>query len=180
MQSCTAHALYFHPVFSPHSTSIGRSSELSPVLVREAGDGQLGSIRPNKIPSKTKGSDLTIGDGAEAGCQAVPAIDGNNGQRQVDQFFVGKILAYLGIDLVWHVVNGNQGHCLRPCQSCPLTLGIERSLAPGNEFIETLFGFAARPRGFSMQIDSIRAPVELRRANFDKLDQQRLLAGKIG
>src|SRR5713101_1635143 len=94
--------------------------------------------------------------------------------------FVGKILAYLGIDLVWHVVNGNQGHCLRPCQSCPLTLGIERGLAPGNEFIETLFGFAARPRGFSMQIDSIRTPVELRRANFDKLDQQRLLAGKIG
>src|SRR5260370_28612477 len=125
-------------------------------------------------------SSLAIGDGAKAGCQAVPASDGNNGQRQVDQFFVGKILAYLGIGLVWHVVNGNQGHCLCPCQSCSLTLGIERSLAPGNEFIETLFGFAARPRGFSMQIDSIRAPVELRRANFDKLDEQRLLAGKIG
>src|SRR5260370_24541191 len=52
MQSCTAHALYFHPVFSPHCTSIVRSSELSPVLLREAGDGQVGRIPPNTFQGK--------------------------------------------------------------------------------------------------------------------------------
>src|SRR5260370_17823711 len=66
-------------------------------------------------------SSLAIGDGAKAGCQAVPAIDGNNAHRQVDQFFFGKILAYLRIGLVLHVVNANQGHSLSPCQTSPLT-----------------------------------------------------------
>jgi hypothetical protein len=98
---------------------------------------------------------------AEADRQAVPAVDGNNRQRQVDQFLIRKLLAYFCIRLVRHVVNGNQGHCLCPCQGCPLTLTIERGLAPGNEFVDALFGFAARPRRFGMQIDSIRTPIHL-------------------
>jgi len=98
---------------------------------------------------------------AEADRQAVPAVDGNNRQRQVDQFLIRKLLAYFSIRLVRHVVNRNQGHCLRPCQGCLLTLAIERGLAPGNEFVDALFGFAARPRRFGMQIDSIRTPIHL-------------------
>ncbi len=133
-----------------------------------------------RLPRDNRRVALALGDGAKADCQAVPAIDGNNGQRQVDQFFVGKILAYLSIGLVWHVVNGNQGHCLRPCQGCPLTLTIERGLAPGNEFVDALFGFAARPRRFGMQIDSIRTSIDLRSTNFDKFNEQGLLTGQTG
>lgn len=93
---------------------------------------------------------LLFGNRAEADRQAIPAVNGNNGKRQVDQFFVGKLLAYRCICLVQHVVNGDQGYRLRPCQGSLLTLSIEWGLTPGNEFVQALFGFAARPRCFSM------------------------------
>jgi hypothetical protein len=121
-----------------------------------------------------------FGNPAEADRQAVPAINGNNGQCQVDQLFVRKLLTYFFIHLVWHVVNRNESHGLRPCQSCSLTLSIERGLAPGRESVQALFGFAARPRGISMQVDSIRTPVDLGGANLDEFNEQRLLAGKLG
>ena len=121
-----------------------------------------------------------LGNGAEADRQPVPAVDGNDGQRQVDQFFVGKLLANCLIHLIWHVVNGNQGHGLRPGQGGPLSLGVERGLAPGHQFVQALFGFAARPRGFGMQIDSIRTPIDLGRTNFHEFNEQRLLASEGG
>jgi hypothetical protein len=71
------------------------------------------------------------------------------------------MFAYFCIRFVRHMVNGDQGYCLCPGQSCALTLGIEWGLAPGNKFIQALFGFAARPRGFGMQIDSIGTPIDL-------------------
>jgi hypothetical protein len=120
---------------------------------------------------------LLFGNRAETDRQAVPPVDGNNGQCQVDQFFVGKMLEHFCIRLVRHVINRNQGHRLRPCQSCPLTSRVERGLAPGNKLVNALFCFAARPRSFGMQIDSISTPVDLRRANFDEFNEQRLLTG---
>jgi hypothetical protein len=57
---------------------------------------------------------LLFGNRAETDRQAIPAVDGNNGERQVHQLFVGKLLAYRCIHLVQHVVNGNQGYRLRP------------------------------------------------------------------
>ncbi len=58
---------------------------------------------------------LLFGNRAETDGQAVPAVDGNNGQRQVNQFLVGKLLTYCCIRLVWHVVNRNEGYGFRPC-----------------------------------------------------------------
>ena len=104
---------------------------------------------------------LLFGNRAEADRQTIPTVDGNNGERQVDQVFLAKLLAYRCIRLVRHVVTGNQGYRLRPCQGCLLTLGIKWGLTPGNEFVQALFAFAARPRRFGMQIDSIRTPVDL-------------------
>ena len=90
------------------------------------------------------------------------------------------MFARLFVDLVWHVVNGHERHGLCPGQRCPLAFGEEGSIAPGNKLIKTLFGFAARPRGLRVQVDSIRAPVELRRADLDEFNQQRLLVGQGG
>jgi hypothetical protein len=104
---------------------------------------------------------LLFGNRAEADRQAVPAVNGNDGQRQVDQFFVGKLLTYCSIRFVRHMVYGNEGHSFRPCQSRPLPLTKERSITPGNQFVQALFGFTARPRGFGMQIESIRTPIDL-------------------
>jgi hypothetical protein len=50
---------------------------------------------------------LLFGNRAETDRQAIPAVDGNNGERQVDQLFVGKLLAYRYIRLVRYVVKGN-------------------------------------------------------------------------
>ena len=107
---------------------------------------------------------------AEADRQPVPAIDRHGGQRQVHQLLVGKLLARLLVDFVRNVVNRDERYGLRPGQRCSFAFGKEGAFAPGNEGIEALFGFAARPRGFDMQVESIRAPVDLRRANFDEFD----------
>ena len=64
--------------------------------------------------------------------QTIPAVDGNNGERQVNQFFLAKLLVYHCIRLVWYVVKGNQGNRFGPRQGCLLTLGIEWCLTPGN------------------------------------------------
>ncbi len=121
-----------------------------------------------------------FGNGTKADRQAVPAVDGNNRQRQVDQFFVTELRSHGCIDLIWHMINGNERHGLRPRQGRPLPLGIEWGLAPGYEFVEALFGFAARPRRFGVQIDSIRAPIDLRRPNFHQFNEQWGLSGKRG
>src|SRR6266566_181970 len=97
----------------------------------------------------------------EADRQTIPGVDGYYGQRQVDQFFAGKLFAHRCIYGVWHVVNRNESHGLCPCQSCPFTLSIERGLAPGKKFVDALFGFTARPRGFGMRVYSIGTPVDL-------------------
>ena len=115
--------------------------------------------------------------GAKGDVEPIGGIDGDQRERQVHQFLLGELLARLVIHLVRHVVNGNQGHCLRPCQSCPLALGIERGLAPGHQFVDALFRFATRPRRFGMQIDSIGTPVDLGYPNSDEFKEQRLLAG---
>src|SRR5947199_9636383 len=98
---------------------------------------------------------------AKANRQTIPPIDRNNSQGQVNQFLLSKLLANLLIYLVGHMLNGNQGYGLRPCQGRSLTLGIEWSLTPGNQSVNTLFSFATRPRSFSMQIDSIGTSVDL-------------------
>ena len=81
------------------------------------------------------------------------------------------MLVRLFIDIVGHVVNRHERHGFRPCQGCPFALGKKGSLSPGNKRIKTLFGFAARPRGFRMQVDSIRAPIDLRCTNLDEFDE---------
>ncbi len=97
----------------------------------------------------------------EANRQTIPSVDGNNSQGQVNQFLLSKLLAYLLIYLVEHMINGNQGYGLRPCQGRSLTLGIEGSLAPSNQSVNALFSFATRPRSFGMQIDSIGTSIDL-------------------
>lgn len=93
-----------------------------------------------------------------------------------DQFFIGKLLAHGHIHLIRHVVNGRECHGLGPGQSGSLALGIKRGLAPGHQFVQALFGFPARPRGFGVQIDSIRTPIDLGHPNFHEFNEQRLLA----
>ena len=108
---------------------------------------------------------------AEADRQPIPAINGYHRQRKVDQLFLGEVLARFFINVVGYVINGDKRHGLRTCQSYPLALGKKGGFSPGNKGIKTLFGFAARPRGFRMQVDSIRAPVDLRCANLDEFDE---------
>jgi hypothetical protein len=67
-----------------------------------------------------------------------------------DQVFLAQLVASYRVELIGHVVNRHQRHRLRPGQSGPLPLGIERSFAPGRECVEALFSFATRPRGFGM------------------------------
>ncbi len=49
---------------------------------------------------------------AEPDAKAVPRVDRREGQGQIGRFFIGKMRAHLLIDLVWHVIERDQGELL--------------------------------------------------------------------
>ena len=70
------------------------------------------------------------GFGAEADGKAVPAIDRDKGKCQIHQFRLVKMLAYLLVQLIRHLVTGNESYSLRPGQGCALPFGVKRRLPP--------------------------------------------------
>ena len=145
-----------------------------------AGGGLTCRNTPCGHPGWWGGLSTSFRGNAEADRHAVPAIHRGDRQRQVDQLFLAELPTRLFVDLVRHVVYGDERDGFRPGQRRSLALGEERGLAPGNERVEALFGFAARPRGLRMQVDSIGAAVDLRSTDFNKLNQQRFLAAERG
>src|SRR5713101_6141739 len=94
--------------------------------------------------------------------KAVPAVNGDDSQRQVHEFLLGKLFARLLIHLVWYMLTCDQRYCFCPCESSPLSFGIEGCFPPGNKLVEPLFTFTSRPCIFCMHINAIGAAVDLR------------------
>lgn len=51
---------------------------------------------------------------AKGDAEAVPAIDRNNSQRQIDEFRIAEVLLRLGKDIIRHAVIGKQRDTLGP------------------------------------------------------------------
>ena len=82
---------------------------------------------------------------AEGDGQPVPAVDRDDGHRQIDQLNLGELCARLGVDFVRRVGRPNEREAFRPRQRRAFMVGVERRFALGAERVQPLFAFAARP-----------------------------------
>jgi hypothetical protein len=60
---------------------------------------------------------------------------------------------------------------LGPFERRAFSIGKERRLAPGVEGVDTLLGFTVEPRVLRVHVDAIGAAVDLRRSDFDQLEE---------
>src|SRR6266702_2813240 len=56
----------------------------------------------------------------------------------------------------------------------PLARAVKRRFAPGTEQVKPLFALPSGPELLGMHVDAMGAPVDLRSAQLDKLEQRRL------
>lgn len=80
-------------------------------------------------------------DRPKADSKAVPAVDGDESERQVHEFLLGKLLAGLLVYLIWYMLDGDQRDCFCPGESSPLSFGIKGRFSPGHKLIEPLVTF---------------------------------------
>ena len=73
---------------------------------------------------------------AEADGQAVPDVDGADGERQVHLLLLREVLLQQSVVRVGRRRLGHQRQRLGPGQRRPLALAVERRLAPGREQVE--------------------------------------------
>src|ERR1700730_17138729 len=110
-------------------------------------------------------------NGARRDRQAIPHIDQRSQDRQVHNLLFAEVLLYGFVGFVWHVRLRYQGQRFRPLQCRSFALGVKRSLAPGIQFVETLLSLAESSCILGMHVDTIRASIDLRRAQFQQMDQ---------
>lgn len=82
--------------------------------------------------------DITEGDG-----KAVPGINHDDVDRQLDEFLICELLACLRVNIIGHVPLGDQGHRLGESQRSAFAVRVKRCFAPGIEGVQALFSFAA-------------------------------------
>src|SRR5262245_25340038 len=97
----------------------------------------------------------------ESDTQTVPAIDGDNRDGQVDQFFVRELPAGLLEYVLRRMPHADQRDRLCPCQSGPFAVCVERRLAPCVKRVEPLLCLTVRPRILRMHVDAISATIDL-------------------
>jgi len=110
-------------------------------------------------------------DRPKADGKAVPAVNGDESERQVHEFLLGKLLARQLIHLVGYMLSGYQSDCFCPGESSPLSLGIEGRFSPGDKLIEPLFTFTSHPCIFCVHINAIGTAVDLRGTQLDQIDE---------
>jgi len=117
---------------------------------------------------------------AEGDGEPIPAIDGDDGQGEVDQLLFGEVLAHLLIERVRYVVRRDERDGLGPGQRGALALGVERRLGPGGEDVEALFALAGGARILAVHVQAVGTAVELGCPHLDQLEEQRFEAARVG
>ena len=107
----------------------------------------------------------------EADRQPVPAVDDIDHHGQLDLLLLAELLVQLRIDVGWSPLFRDQRQMIDPGQCGPLTGGENRRFMPGREQMQPLFGLACLARVGCVHVEAVGAAVDLRRADFDQLDQ---------
>jgi hypothetical protein len=82
--------------------------------------------------------DVAADVGAEADGEAVPAVDGDDRQRQRDGLLFVELRAYLLVDVVGGAGLRQQRQRLAPGERGPLPVAVEGRLSPGGEQVQPL------------------------------------------
>ena len=110
--------------------------------------------------------------GAERDVEPVGAVDGDDRQRQVGEFFFGELRARLLVHLVRRMALGDQRQRFGPSQRRALALAVERRFIPGVEQIKPLFAFARGAQLLGVHVDAVGAAVDLRGAQLDQFQER--------
>ena len=103
--------------------------------------------------------------------QTVPSIDSRNCESEVYDLFIAEMFADVMVDSVGNVRLGDQRDGLRPRQGSALPIRVERSFAPSIECVKTLLCFAQCSGVFGMHVNTIGAPVDLRSAHLQQMNE---------
>src|SRR5690606_4798313 len=109
--------------------------------------------------------------GTEGDAEAVPAVDGDDREGEVDQFFFAEVFAYGVVDVVRHTVYAESGQRLGPLQRRTFAIAVERRFAPGIEQIKPLLRLARGAGILAVHVETVGAAVDLRSTHFDEFDQ---------
>jgi len=119
---------------------------------------------------------ITAGDGPKRDRDTVPAVDGHYCRRQRAEFGFAELLPDSLVDFVGDLIAGDERDCFGPFERGTFAVGVVRSLAPRTEAVESLLGFALRPRILTVHIEAVRTAVDLRGPHADQFQKIRLQA----
>src|SRR5699024_6494909 len=129
------------------------------------------AIRPAGSCRSIRFGLIAAGRHACADDQAVPAVDGDDDEVQVDQLVRTEMPSDLLIDVVRHVRVGHAGDGLGPGQCGALAFAVARRLAPAAEQIQTLLVLAAGTRVLAAHVQAVGTAVDLQCAHVAPVKQ---------
>jgi hypothetical protein len=104
---------------------------------------------------------IRAGNCPEADSQPIPAVDGHNGERPIDQFLLREALPHCGVELVRCMVVADERDRFSPGKCRPLPIGEERRFPPGRQGLEALLRLTTGARILRVHVDTEGTPVEL-------------------
>src|SRR5450759_4735420 len=114
------------------------------------------------------------GHRAERDRETVPAVDGHDRQREIDELSLAELLSSQLVHLVGDVFDADARDRFGPGERRALALGEERRLAPQANGVQPLFRFAERSRDLGVHVGAIRAAVDERGPQLDQLEERSL------
>src|SRR5262245_12005757 len=101
-------------------------------------------LHHDAVASTSTATRRAVGAGLppERDCESIPAIDLGDGERQVGELRVVKLLAHPLEDLVGNVALGDQGDGLVPFECSAFAFGVAGCLPPGVQKVESLLTLA--------------------------------------
>src|SRR5450756_347865 len=111
---------------------------------------------------------------AERDREAVPAVDPDDREREVDKRLLVEMTPDSGVKLIRHVVRGDLRDRLGPDECGPLTVRVAGRLPPCRQQVQPLLGFASGARFLGVHVEAMCAAVDLRDTRLHEF-QQRVL-----
>src|SRR6185312_4454420 len=111
--------------------------------------------------------------------EAVPGVDGDNGEDELCQFVRFKPLTGFVHHIVRDVRLGDERDRFGESQGSTFPGREERRLPPGGERIEPLFGLAYRSGVFAVHVEAVSAAVDLRASHLHELHKRMLQPGVV-
>ena len=104
---------------------------------------------------------VIAGNGAKGDIDPVGAIDSNDRERELNQFFLAELRSRKRKHVVWDIALSKQRQGFRPSERGALALGIKGAFLPGAKKINPLLGFPGGTQLFGVHAHAPGAVVDL-------------------